>query len=793
MSFLLKLLSPVLKWYTHKQMLKDLPNYEANFQLDGLQGNIDIIRDEWAVPHIYASNESDLFFAQGFVHAQDRLWQMDLTKRIVSGRLSEIFGKLTVETDIVLRTLGFQRLAIQDHTKLAQEKALKHIEAYAAGVNAYIAQCKELPVEFKLLKCKPETWKVEDSLAIARFLALQMSFGWLHQIERFLLVERYGLEKAKTLFNEYANENPIAFPYKFEKNTIENGNLKAFDNLFLRPIGGSNNWAIAANKMQDTQSAMLCNDPHLVLNNPNIWFENHLIAPDYEATGVSTAGVPFVLIGHNRKIAWGATLSFIDMQDIYIEKFTGASRGQYEFGESIKKSTQITEEIKIKGKASQKIPITYTHHGVIIYDALGIKGHDLALATPALKDNDMVLGFYQLNKAEGWNDFVNACDKIQAPSLSLAYADTDDNIGYFCTGKIPIRNKTPYSLPLLGYTATQEWQGFIPLQQMPHAFNPEKGYLYTCNHKLVDDNYPYDLGDLWMNGYRANRLESLFKAKKSYTIEDLKAWQNDLFSTAAAQWINLVKGVLPLIKEKSSAKVYEAASILAQWDSYVLAESNAACIYHVLLQELIDLIIVNTDTANALKGKPQKASDIFQFTEFWSHDTNTIYRILNDANGPWQIKDAQATLIQGLENACAYLEKTLGANIQDWQWGKIHQLTYGHILGAQPPFDEIFNFGPMTIGGDKDTLNQLSFLGGKAYGGAICGASFRQITNMGNFDQSYCISPLGQAGNITSPHHHDQMQAWLNGEYKPSLWSKQAILKHKKYRATLSPKENAAQ
>lgn len=793
MSFLLKLLSPILKWYTYKEMPKSLTDYEENFQLEGLKGSVEIIRDEWAVPHIYATNETDLFFAQGFVHAQDRLWQMDLTRRIVSGRLSEIFGDITVENDVILRTLGFKRSAKEDLKKFNNTEVLSHVEAYAKGVNTFIQQCKELPVEFKLLKCKPEEWKAEDSLAIARFLALQMSFGWIHQIERQLMVDKYGLEKAKTLFNNYPKENPVSFPYKMERNIFEEGNLAPLNNMFLRPIGGSNNWSVAANKMEDTNSAVLCNDPHLVLNNPNIWFENHLICPTYETTGVSTAGVPFVLIGHNRKIAWGATLSFVDMQDIYLEKFTGESCSQYEFGEEIKKSTQVKEEIKIKGKKSKTLPIVYTHHGVIISDALGIKNHKFALATPALKDNDMVLGFYNLNKAENWDDFVKACDKIQAPSLSLAYADTDDNIGYFCTGKVPIRNKTPYGLPLLGYTANQEWQGFVPLQHMPHALNPEKGYVYTCNHKLVEDDYIYNMGDLWMSGARAKRLDNLFKAKKSYTIEDFKAWQNDLYSTASEKWRVLAQNILPQLENHTNVKVKAAAQVLANWDGYVLAKSCGACIYHVLLQELIDLIIVDNNTRDFLKGKAQKGSEVFQFTEFWSHDAETIYRILHDSDGPWQIKDSSAVFIQALEKSTLWLEQKLGTDVNNWEWGKIHQLTYAHIMGAQAPFDKIFNHGPFPIGGDKDTLNQMSFLGAKAYGENICAASYRQIINMGNFDQSYCIAPLGQASNMLSEHHHDQMQPWLKGEYKTMLWSKSAVIAHKKYRATLSPKENAAQ
>ena len=790
MSFLLKLLRPVLRWYSHRESVKSLADYNQNYVLQGLASKVEIIRDKWAVPHIYAKSESDLFYAQGFAHAQDRLWQMDLWRRIANGRLSELFGKKTLEADRVLRTLGFRRQGLLDIQQHKGQDVAAHAERYAQGVNDFISQCKNLPVEFKLLRTKPETWTAADSMAIGRFLAFQMSFGWLHQMERMQWVQAFGEEKASELFIEYPEENPFALPYGIETYRWEEGKLAAFDGLFLKPIGGSNNWAVAAHKMSDTQSAVLCNDPHLALSSPNIWIENHLICPDYECTGVSVPGVPFVLIGHNRKIAWGATLSFIDMQDLFIERFTSNECRQYEFGNEIRRATQLQETIKVKGQRQPHIEnITYTHHGVIISDVLGQDKVKISIASPALKENEMVLGFYLLNKANDWNEFATAGSKIQAPSLSLAYADTSDNIGYYCTGKVPIRKTNKNGLPVPGFDAQHEWTGFIPATEMPHSFNPERGYIYTCNHKLVDDKYPYELGDLWMNGYRANRLGQLFQQQKQYTLTDFRAWQNDLVSTAAPQWVELYKNLLPHTQNLSN-NIQTACALVANWDGIVSADSAAACIYHVVLQTLIDQLIseaASKDVADNFRGRGANPG-LFKHSEFWSHDAGAIYRILTREKSAWRKDSSHTTLLRALTSACEWLQQELGQSPKDWHWGKVHTITFEHALGAQAPFDEWFNIKHIAIGGDKDTLNQQSFMPSHHYGGVMCGASFRQIINMGNFADSYSISPLGQSGNIKSPHHHDQLGDWVKGEYKPMLWTREQIQEYAAYRAFFSPR-----
>ncbi len=800
MSFILKLLRPILRWYSHRASDKSLSDYNQPFELRGLSQRVEIVRDKWAVAHIYAQTESDLFAAQGFTHGQDRFFQMDLWRRIASGQLSEVFGKKTLNADKTLRTLGFRRLAEKDWERLQGTDLAPLLQAYSEGVNAYLdAHQERLSVEFKLLRYKPKAWTPVDSLAIGRFLSMQMSFGWLHQIERMQWVQILGEERASELFIQYPKDNPISFPQNETYERLADGSLRAFSGAFLRPIGGSNNWAVSAEKMADTQSAALCNDPHLVLNNPNIWIENHLISPTYECTGVSVAGVPLVLIGHNRRIAWGATLSFVDMQDVYIERLIGKEAKQYEAGSEIRLTQQIQEQIYVKGSRSPHIEtISSTHHGVIISDIIAAKssekGTALSLYSPALsEDNEMMRGFYLLNKADGWNDFLKACACIHAPSLNLAYADTDDNIGYFCTGKVSIRNKPKNGLPLCGYDGQQEPTGFVPFEAMPQAFNPPSGYLYTCNNRLVGEDYPYDLGHLWMNGYRAKRLQQLFAGQKQYTLADFEHWQNDVYSTAAPAWISLFADLLPKLGAEIPQIQREACQLLADWNAEVSATSAAASIYHVVLQTLIEQIITERSSAEVsrgLRGKGQLA-DLFKHMEFWSHDADALLRIISNPQSAWWRKGdtTENFLVRALATAVDTLQKRLGGSPQTWAWGKIHQITFNHALGVQAPFDEWFNLSGIATGGDKDTLNQQSFMPNEQYGGTICAASYRQIIDMGNLSNSRCIAPLGQSANIKSPHFADQLPLWRDGHYKPMLWTREQVSEYSAYKSQLTPKK----
>lgn len=788
MTFLTKMLKPVLKWFVHKQAKNNLPNLNEIIQAPHLKSKVQIIRDQWSVPHIYAEHKEDLFFAQGYVHAQERLWQMELTRRVVSGRLSEVVGKDALNVDRIARMMGFKALGKVDEKESVKDVLFPLLESYVKGINYFIATCKHLPVEFKLLKISMEDWTIADCFGMARLLAMQMSQGWLHELERMGMVDVFGLEKTQEIFPKYLADHPICLKHGIETNQRKaDGTLEAFKGPYLRPLGGSNNWVVAPDKMV-TGAAALCNDPHLLINTPNIWYENHLVAPNYEVTGVSIPGVPLVLIGHNATIAWGATLTYADIQDTYIEKFTSEDSVQYHFGERILKASVHTEKIYIKGeKMPHEEQVIKTHHGPVIINLDGT--HRISLCSKALQKNEMIFGFYGLNMAGGWNDFVDACKKLTIPSLNLVYADTQNNIGYYMTGEVPIRARAKGLLPNNGYDGLHEWTGRVPFEEMPHVLNPKEGYYYTCNNKLVGEDFPYDLGNIWMNGYRAKRLEALINSKDKFSFEDFAAWQLDFVSLPGGEFVRLVQGGQEKeIYKNLPASVQKTIDLLISWDLNLTANSVGGAIYQVLKQELIDLIF---DKNKSIRGVvTQKELPIFTAAEFFGHDVTAILRLFDNPNSAWWTTTPEETLMKALENTTVYLTQKLGGNTEHWKWGSLHPMVAKHGLGVKPVLGEIFDTGNMPIGGDTDTLCQIAFVPGEHYGGkSLIGASYRQMIDMGDLANSKCIAPVGQSGNVQSPHYKDQMNAWVKGEYKPMIWTREQVEEYALYNATMNPFE----
>lgn len=806
MKLLTRLLKPILRWYIEKHARAALVDYEQTCNLAGLQAPVEILRDQWAIPHIYASNEADMYMAQGWVHAQDRLWQMDMYRRIARGRLAEYVGEAGLEADRVCRTLGFGRLAEQDWQEL--EPRLKTLlQAYSEGVNTWLAKQQNLPPEHKLLRLKSvEPWSPVDSLAIARFMAFSMNYGWAHELVRMELAGELGEELARELFPKYGEHNPHAMGKSSSYRRLSDGRLEAFSGPFFPFQGASNSWVVAAERMQ-TGSACLANDPHLLISMPGIWYENHLSCPEQENTGVSIAGAPLILIGHNRKIAWGCTLSFADSQDLFIEEFESKDSRQYHAADKLLKTEVYEEKIYIKGKSEPFIELVLcTERGPIISNFApqelaeqldsrsDTRGYPkLCLASPALRKGSMISGFYALNKAENWPDFVRACTSIAAPSLNIVYADSNDNIGYMMTGKIPLRRKKKRAfLPAKGSKLEEQWLGFIPPEEMPHCFNPPQGYFYTCNHKIVNEEYPYDLGELWMNGYRAARLQELFDANtdKKLSLADFRAWQMDMKQLSGMRFQSYV-AQNPL--ELQTALGKKALALIGSWDGFLHAQSAGGCILQVWKQKLINILMqklgLSQRQANTWRGKGPEAL-ILRLNEFLGHDGDTLLRLLQNPESPLWVKKLQgyspeAWAAEAFEAACQELREQLGPEPEDWHWGKLHQLRYEHILGAKQPLDEFFNRGPYPIGGDGDTLCQTSFSPGGGFDGSLVAASYRQIIDMSRLDESLCMSPSGQSGNFLSPHYAEHIEPWLKGEYRPMLWSRRQVEAHQRYKQLL--------
>ncbi len=527
-----------ITWLSRKR----LPQIDGTLQTPGLTAQVEIIRDRWGIPHIYAANLHDLFFAQGFVHAQDRLFQMEVNRRLAQGQLSELFGAIALDTDRTARTFGFNRLGRQDWAN-SSDDLRDTIQAYAAGVNAYLEHPKsKLPVEFTLLGHQPDPWTPVDSLAFTRVMIWQLSHAWYSEIVRAQIAEKAGAEHASELDIRYPAGNPLTLPTGIEFNRLDNeGILRKVGGPFLQHGKGSNAWAIAATRSA-TGKPVLCNDMHLQLSLPAIWYEVHLVAEDFNVIGVSLPGVPLVMVGHNAHIAWGMTLAFTDCEDLFIERFDPQDPGRYQFMDGWREATIIPEPIKIKGQDEPHIEnVVVTHHGPVISDVIGEPGERLAVCSMALQPCQAFQGWMDLDRAKGWDDFVRAMRLIEAPQLNVCYADVEGNIGYWVTGKVPIRARGDGSVPAPGWTGEYEWVDEVPFEAMPHALNPTSGYIVTCNHRIIGDDYPYFLGNAWMNGYRARRIVDYIESKSTLSLEDHRRLHVDFVCLPGVEFVDIAQ------------------------------------------------------------------------------------------------------------------------------------------------------------------------------------------------------------------------------------------------------------
>ena len=756
---------------------RSLPRITGKLALAGLTAPVEIIRDRWGVPHIYADSIPDLFFAQGFVHAQERLWQMELNRRTAAGRLSEIFGLIALDTDRATRTFGFQRLAEADWIT-ADNVTRDLLSAYSAGVNAFLQiPSSRLPVEFTLLRHRPEPWHPQDSLAFLRLMSWQMSHAWYSEIVRAQMIEAVGQERAAEWDIYYPADNPVTLPQGIEFYQLAaDGSFQVTHSPFLERGKGSNAWVISGAK-SPTGQPYLCNDAHLGLKTPSVWYQNHLVADGINVTGVSLPASPLVIIGHNAQIAWGLTLAFTDCEDLFIERFDPQQPHRYQFRDDWHEADVVSETIQVKGQTDTHIEkVILTHHGPIISEAIGLTSQRLALQSMALRSPVTLKGWWLLNRAAGWDDFAEAMRLIEAPQLNIVYADVGGNIGYWLTGAVPIRAKGQGEVPLPGWTDEYEWTGTVPFEEMPHALNPQQGYILSCNHRVVTDDYPYFLGNVWMNGYRARRISDLFKAKDILTVEDFRAIQLDV---ACRPSLEFVECLADLPEPHPDSEVQLALSWLRGWDGQLTVDSVAGAIYQVTRYTLVLNLLepaLGQPLTKRLLGEGFNPV-LLSSHELYGYDTVSLLRILKNPASWWlnQAGGRQAVLTRSLKQAVVWLRRELGAQAETWQWGHLHRVSFVHPLGVRKPLDQVFNLGPFPIGGDTDTPCQTAMLPNAPYDTKGWGPSIRQIIDMSDLSRSLISVPPGQSGHIASPHYADQLQPWLRGNYHPMLWTRAQV------------------
>ncbi|MDY6851145.1 MAG: penicillin acylase family protein, partial [Thermodesulfobacteriota bacterium] len=689
-----------------------LPAIDGELQIKGLRAQVKVLRDRWGVPHIYADNEHDLFLAQGFVQAQDRLWQMETNRRAAAGRLSEIFGPELLETDRLLRTFGFMRAARRDLTNYSASE-LEILQAFSAGVNAFTeSRGGRLPLEFRLLRFRPEPWRPEDSLAWGMIMAFSGGMNWQEELVRAMMVQKLGRQKTLDLLGQGQPTTPTIIPpgqwpasWWPDSRTLTAG-------LPLSLGGCSNNWAVSGSRT-NTGAPLLANDMHLPVNVPSMWYEIHLTGGGLDVTGLSLPGVPLVIAGHNQNLAWGITFAYIDVQDIFLERMSAEKRGLYLYKGEWLQAELIQEPIKVKDREAPFIhEVWLTRHGPLITpclpEARPLK-RALALKWSAYDPGGkMISGMYGLNKAQNWEDFKAAAQDWPEPSLNLAYADREGHIGYVLAGRIPLRAKGLGNGPFPGWTGEYEWTGYLPKARKPFLLDPPQGFLATANNRVIAPDSPLYIGADYDPGLRAARIEQVLAESHRVSRQDFRYLQGDLVSLTAGRFMTALKGF-----EGRSPKARGLLKQLRAWDMVMGSDSSGAAVYAVLFQRIME----NTfrDEMGPLAGRffGEGLIALAPLTSMVWQSRVMLLGLMSDPGSAWfdDIKTTRqenlADIVEkSLNETASFLEEKLGPEPSAWSWGRLHQVEFKHPLGQAKPLDKLLNLGPFPGAGGLTTVQQ---------------------------------------------------------------------------------------
>lgn len=793
---------------------RSLPQVSGELVLPGLRAPVTVYRDKWGVPHIEAQNEHDLYMAQGYVVAQDRLFQMDLTRRAAAGRLSEVIGPSQLETDKFFRALNLRRAA-EASVAAYQPWARELLEAYAAGVNAFIAEAtaqKRLPIEFTLLGYVPEPWSPVDSALIGKIMAYDLGGNFEAEVYRLQLRNQVGPELADQLMPVYpdggitmiryqANQSAQATPPAQVPNpsapalasatapgltnpspgltnpspdlanpspdhaateTLPGSTLDLSDLLALlrEPDEGrgSNNWVIAGSGTRSGQP-LLANDPHLGARTPSIWYEQHLVVPGLiNAYGVMFPGAPGIVIGQNDRIAWGVTNTNPDVQDLYIERRNPDNPYQFEYMGRWEDAQVHREFISVKGQDPVPFEVVVTRHGPIISDVVGDPDNRpeeaLALKWTAHMATPELEAVLLFPKAPNWEEFREALRSFQVPTQNFVFADVDGTIAYRTGGLVPIRRQGDGLLPVPGWTDEYEWIGFIPFDQMPEAVNPPEGYIVTANNKVIDDAYPYFLTYSWAQPYRAMRIVEMIEAKLGdLTADDMQAMQVDYMNLHAR---TLLPVLLPAVERAGVTGTAAAAvDLLKSWDLVDSADQPQPLIFHLWWNELTRMLYEPLMGEELYKRMADKGNVT---------DMALLEAAAGRPNG-W-IEAAGGLERLAADSLQAAVDKAVamqGSDPARWSWGQFHRLQPPHPVGAAAaPLGWLLNPKIYPIGGSGVTVGAMSY---GSDGLVRTFAPWRQVVDLADpTGNSRSIVTPGQSGHFLSPHYDDQSDLHSRGE-----------------------------
>jgi penicillin amidase len=793
-------------WFVHRP----LPRLDGQIAMAGLKEGVIVDRDQWGRPWIRAKSTEDLVMAQGYLMAQDRLWQMDLLRRAAGGDLSEIVGPAALKIDEENRILGM-RQAAERAAKESSPEIRGLLESYARGVNQFIVQQRgRLPIEFSLLGYAPRPWTPTDTYLIDLYMWKTLTSTWKSKLNRQWVAAKVGPERAAQMFVEgspldhyIVGQTEPSAPAKSAQPSRRGTHMSAVELKqggsvpfasqaraeaidFLAQfeeesseIVGSNNFVVSGTHTA-SHKPLLANDTHLALSVPCIWYLVHLTAPGWNVEGFALPGAPLVIIGHNERIAWGFTNSNADVQDLYTETFDSKNPVNYRANGKWISAELRKEKIPVRGRADVELDVTVTRHGPIVYrEPESEGGRAYALRWSALEPGGLDFGFPLLGRASNWNEFVEVTRNISGPGQNTIYADVDGNIGFTIPARIPIRASGNGALPVSGDTDEFDWKGYIPFEELPRILNPPDGIIATANARTVGPGYKYFVSGRQAGPFRTDRIYQLLSGRTDLKSEDMNAIQNDILSLPnqflAAQLLTAAHSTPP--KDPRTQKLIAG---LIGWDAKATADSIETTFVELTRHALFHNLLapyLGDETSKYELWEPRSL-----YNEVWWRDKVFLENILTQGPPQWLPKGVvnyDVLLISSANDAVAALAKETGtSDVSQWRWGRFHPLNMVHPLGRSGTLHSLLSIGPCADGGTLDTVKAM---------GVGHGPAMRMVSDLANFDNSLMGIATGESGQAASPYYRDQFREWFEGRGIPAPFSEAAEEKTRAHRLTLVP------
>jgi penicillin G amidase len=766
---------------------KALPDYRQDITLEGLRGEVTVLRNDHAIPVVIAGSEEDLYRAVGYVMAQDRLWQMDLLRRATTGRLSEIFGEDLIETDLLLRSLR-----IPEKSELilssSDEAIIKALTAFSDGVNQFIDNNGDrLPPEFRILRYRPEKWEPAHSVNLTGYMGWDLNMGWSSEVILYKLSRELDEEKFRELIPDLDMQTRYIYP-EFQALSDIHGALiepsARLRELGLEVFSGSNSWAVSGEK-STTGKPIFANDMHLGFMAPGIWYRmHHIIEGELNVTGVVLPGQPFVVAGHNERIAWGMTNVMLDDIDFYLETVNPDNPHQYRFMGEWKDMEAVTETIKTGRNTLVEKELLFTHRGPVISRFKELEETVISMRWLGNEFSNELRGVYLLNRAGNWDDFREAASNFISVSQNINYADVDGNIGLQTAAGIPMREGRGV-LVRPGEDDTYDWRGLVPFGELPFAYNPPSGFVVSANNRTIGDDYPHHISHWFDISARYDRIRELLMEKERLSVEDFKTIQVDKRSKLAER---MLPGLFNELREmpRPTRNERQALEMLREWDMVYSPESPEALIFEKFYNQFLEnLLIEEMGEELYMEFIGDKILVRNFISQVWTRRESAWLAGDRSFTGPGSFRDVvQKSFYETIE----WLELNHGADPGRWAWGDVHRLTIEHPMGSVRVLDWLFRFNrdTWTPGGSFHTVNPYSYNYTEPFR-VNHGASQRHVYSAADWDESWSVIPTGTSGVPASDYYLDQSGISVSGEYLPDLFSTGAVEDSARYRMRFIP------